>query len=534
MADPIAKTFQALTSTSNPHAVELLVAALDVPLPPIQIRAVRSLVGRGSVREQLETIRRYQRFSETVRGELEGSASALLPAIRQCLMLGRKEWETPALELARSGEAYGVVEILLEVLQGDRTELHEEAVQTIRHLVNRLYDHLHGHQSADAPRPKNAAQIQQITLSALEKSLASFGTLTCAETVVESILALGGPGHEIAQNLFNKASQECKTLAKDLLMTSRHPGVMRFVLESLSRTYPPARVFDAVQNRDDPEFVLATLRWVPKRFTNTQERNLRQIERIGWLSQGGEPLSMIPEDLQFALMTFVSATGIIREEKSELRQWVVRHGTPDARTAALEVLKEMGADVVQEIVLDGLDSEDPDVQAWATGQLRSQHVPEAVQKLIDQLDNPAASVQEVARQELDGFDLECLLSRFESLSPTARENAGRLLEKVDPQFLEKLAKELHHSIRRRRLRAIRGAQAYGWHLRLAEELRSMLGEEDTLIRRAAVEVLADIPSAETLAALTAMQNDPSPRVRETVEKALANISPGKNSSLPQS
>jgi len=529
MADAIAKTFRALTTTSNPHAGELLTAALDVPHPAIQIGAIDSMVHRGGVREQMEAIRRYPRFAPPIRQNLENSAGSLVPAIRQCLIVGRGDWETAALALARRGEAYGVIEILLDVLQSDRTDLHEEAVQTLRHLVNRLYDHLHGHRHKDEDRLKNAPQFQQITLKSLEKALGSFGSLTYPEAVVESLLVLGGAGHEISRNLLNKTSPECRSLAKDLLMTSRHPGVMRFLLDSLSRTYPHARILDALQNREDPEFMLATLRWVPKRWTSTQERNLRQIERIAWLKRGEKSLELIPEDLQLALMTYVSATGLSREEKSEIRQWVVRHGCPEARSAAVEVLKELDTETVKEIVLDGLDSDDPEVQAWATGQLRSQHVPDALQKLIDQLDSPVANVQEVARQELHGFDLDCLLSRFESMSPRARDNAGRLLEKIDPAFLDKLTQEFHHPIRRRRLRAIRAALEFGWHVRVLPALHAMLKDPDNLIRRATVEVLGQIQTGETIALLTEMKNDPSDRVRDTARRALAELSPNESS-----
>jgi len=413
------------------------------------------------------------------------------------------------------------VEMLLEILAGDRAELHETAIDTLRHLGNRLYDHLNGLGDPEADRPKNAPQIQQIVLKALNDSLASFHRLTHRETVVELILALGGPGHEITQNMINNQSSECRALAKDLLMTSRHPGVMKFVLDSLSRTYPPARVIDALQKRDDPEFVLATLRWVPRRWTNTQERNLRQIESISWIGSSDQVFTIVPEELQTAMLTFVLSTGISREEKSEIRQWLVRFGSPEARAAAAEILKELDSETVQEIVCDSLESEDPEVQAWATKQLRSQHVPDALQKLIDQLDNPSVSVQEVARQELHGFDLECLLSRQEVLSPRARGNASRLLEKVDPGYLTKLVNELHNPIRRRRLRAIRGTLAFGWNVEVTDELLGLLQDDDTLIRRAAVEVLAPVHPADVISALAALKNDPSERVRDTVEKTLA-------------
>jgi hypothetical protein len=533
MPGPLAQTFQLLGSTSNPLAGELLIAALDVPWAGIQGEATRSIVSRGGVREQMEAIRRYPQFGAEIRQQLEASTNSLTAAIRQCLVLGRGDLEFAALDLARAGEAFGIIESLLDVLQGGRQDLQEEAVGALRHLVNRLYELLHGHRDVEKSPLKNAGQIQHLAVMALDQALAHFHDLAHADAVVESLLALGGPGHAAAQKLLAQGNMECRALARELLFRSKHPGVMRFSLESLARPYPPPRVIDALEKRDDPEFMLATLRWVPKRWTNTQERNLKQIENIAWLEGGTEALELVPEDLQAALVTYTSATGLCREDKLKVRQWVVRNGCPEARSAAVAVLDELDTETVQEIVLDGLESENPDVQAWATGQLRSQHVPDALNKLIERLDSPEACVQAVARQELQGFDLECLLGRFESMAPLARENAGRLLQKIDPDCLLKLTQEFHHPIRRRRLRALRGSLAYGWHINILPALLGILQDEDALIRRTAIEVLGHIPAPESIASLVALKNDPSERVRETVEQALANLASMEKINSPQ-
>lgn len=527
MAEPLDLTFQALTTTANPFAGELLIAALDVPVERIQSEAVHSIVARSGVREHIEAIRRYPHFSPALRKQLESSAPSLVPALRQCLLWGRSEYDLPALELSRAGEAFGLIENLLSMLRSNRKELHEEVVGTLRHLVNRLYEHLYAPKEESQPPLKNATQIQHLATLALDQSLAFFHDLAHVEVIVESLFALTRPGDPIPQKLLTHPSKDCRSLAKDLLLSSRHPGVMRFVLDSLSRPNPPSRVIDVLQRRDDEEFILATLRWVPKRWTSTQERNLKQVERLPWLENGTD-LLLIPEDLQTALVTLTCTAGLSREKKQEVREWVIRHGSPEARDVAIAVIEETGMEKVKEIVLDGLDSVDPSVQAWATGQLRNQHVPDALSKLIDQLDNPEACVQAVARQELQGFDLECLLARFEFLSPLALANASKLLQKIDPDCFVKLMHEFYHSIRRRRVRAIRGVQAYGWHLQVLPAILELLKDGDPIIRRTTVEVLADVHHPEVLASLVAMQGDPHPRVREAVDEALAKLAQDEN------
>ncbi len=83
--------------------------------------------------------------------------------------------------------------------------------------------------------------------------------------------------------------------------------------------------------------------------------------------------------------------------------------------------------------------------------------------------------------------------------------------------------EFHHCIRRRRIRAIRGALAYGWHVQVAPALLAMLQDPDVLIRRTIIEVLGHVRTSETIAALVALKDDPSERIRETVKQALVQL-----------
>jgi HEAT repeat protein len=148
-------------------------------------------------------------------------------------------------------------------------------------------------------------------------------------------------------------------------------------------------------------------------------------------------------------------------------------------------------------------------------------VPAIQSQALESILGRGGSGQAVDRQELQGFDLGCLLSRFEEMSALARANAGQLLQKIDPDCLSKLAQEFHHPIRRRRIRAIRGALAFGWQEQVVPPLLEMLQDEDALIRRTAIEVLANIPTPEVIVSLIVLKNDPSDRVRDALDQALA-------------
>jgi HEAT repeat protein len=64
----------------------------------------------------------------------------------------------------------------------------------------------------------------------------------------------------------------------------------------------------------------------------------------------------------------------------------------------------------------------------------------------------------------------------------------------------------------------------------------MLSDADSQVRRTAAEVLADLPTADVVAALTASLNDSSPRVREVAEQSLDAIQKRglESTALPES
>ena len=68
-----------------------------------------------------------------------------------------------------------------------------------------------------------------------------------------------------------------------------------------------------------------------------------------------------------------------------MQEWLVRHGSAQGRRGAASVLDRLDFETTQSILLEGLDSEDEDVSAWATGELRPRHVPNAFRLLISRL-----------------------------------------------------------------------------------------------------------------------------------------------------
>ena len=199
---------------------------------------------------------------------------------------------------------------------------------------------------------------------------------------------------------------------------------------------------------------------------------------------------------------------------------MLQHGTPAAKEAAIDMLRKMDTAEVTEMVLESLDSEDPIQQAWATCQLRAQHVPDAMNLLINKIDSPVEEVREAARQELSSFDVEYVLEHFEEFHPQVCPSVGKLLQKLNPRCIVDLSRAMAHPLRKRRMQAARCAYALKLHDQVVPALAALLEDADDLVRRTSAEILATISSSAARQALATLVNDANTRIREMAVKAL--------------
>jgi len=526
MADPLKKTFEILASTENLNVVDALIPALDLNDDTIRTAATSALIQRSSTRGQVEVIRRMESLCPEARSVIENNAPKMETALKQCLIHGDNELRRNGLEIVRLTENYSQMPTLLEMLHDDRNDLHELTAEVVRGLTNHLYERCQ-QQKRKQPAGKylrNAQQVRQNVLTSLDQACTEFDDLRHPQDVVESVLMLGDIDHFAVNRVLSQAVPECRRLAGKMLGQSKHPGVMQLILDSMSKNYPHPKALEAIQDRDDVEFLTHLLSWFPKRLSPLQMKNFRRVESVLWLNPRGTGLEIVPPALQTALVSFVASTGLPAECKVGVQEWLVRHGSQAGRLAATDVLSTLDDDSIQKIVFDSLDSEDADVQAWATSQLRSQEAPEVFSLLIERLDSPMDAVRDAAREELASFDVEQMIGLFERLNPETCFRAGQLLKKINPNCLDRLRLELANPIRRKRIRAARAAKAMGLHDRVGPSILAMLEDGDPLVRRTGVAILADVSSTESVAALEQMREDPSQRVREAAVSSLEQIS----------
>ena len=527
MADPVKKTFEVLASTDNLNAVEVLISALDSTDEIIRTAAASTLIQHRSTRGQVEVIRRLESLTPEALSHIESNASKIRTSLKQCLLHGDNELRRNGLEITRLTEDYSQMPALLEMLRDDRNELHDLTAEILRGLAHRLYEHCHPTgkgTEATGKYLRNAQRVRQDVLAGLDRACAEFDGLTHSQDVVESVLVLGDADHFAVKRVLSQAGPECRKLAGNLLDSSKHPGVMQLILDSMSKSYPHPKALEAIRKREDAEFICHLLRWFPKRLSQMQMKNFQRIESVAWLNPDGTGLEVVPPALQTSLVSFVSSTGLPAGHKVAVQEWLIRHGSPEGRLAATDVLATLDEANTQTIVFDSLSSEDADVQAWATGQLRSQGIPETFSLLIERLDSPMAAVRDAAREELASFDLERMMGLFEHLDPEICVRAGRLLEKINLDCIEQLSRELSNPIRRKRIQAARAARAMGLHDRVVPSILAMLEDDDPLVRRTGIAMLADIPSTECVEALQQLiEDDPNQRVQEAAVASLEQI-----------
>jgi hypothetical protein len=422
-------------------------------------------------------------------------------------------------------DCFDQVPALISILEQRDDPFQEVACQTLQDLVNRIFDQMQagtGRRVSDRP-VRNLPQARQSLLMGLEAACNRFADLAYGREVIECILVLGDPDNTAVRKVFLQSSPACREVAANLLLTSTHAGVMQLLMDFMGQNYPNTKAFEAFENRCDPEFICHVLRTFPKRLSENQQKNYKQLTRIAWINDDLFPLEEIPSGLHESFSAFVQATGMDLDHKIDIQKWLLLNGSMPGRHAATQILEAIAPESVRGILFGSLDSEDEDVQVWATTQLRSQGVPDSIQLLIERLDSPLPAVREAAREELASFDLSMVLNLFEHLDRNLCLRVGALIRKTDPGCVHKLTDELNQPIRRRRIRAARGAEALGLAPDVERGLFSMLSDEDSIVRRIAAEILVCVPSPEVIVGLTALLQDPSPRVRDAAERSLAEI-----------
>ena len=514
-------TFDVLQTSETVNLPAVLVAALDVPREPIQYAATELLLERASVPELLELLRRMPDLPASARDLTVRQTKALQQVFQYALHNGSSETRRIAMTAVRSAGMTAPLPHVLHLLRQRESPEWELAAETLCDIVDQMYDRWR------QGSPASASDAREQVLRDLEQAVQQIAEPDAVDVLAASVMILGEPEHPVVKNVLWHGTPAVREAGHRLMKEATHPGILRFLTASLAERYPHPQVFVVVRDRCDPEFIAALLRSTANGLSGHQRRNLEQVDAIAWLAPPLEQLDTIPAPLQAALVLFVQATRLPREQKAAAFEWLLRHGTPTAKLAATDGLSLLDDGLAQDLVRENIDAEDPAVQAWATSQLRHCALPEAYALLAERLNSPHPEVQAAARRELASFNVNLVLANVNEWTADEAQRAGQLLLMIDPDAVARLRQELLHPARQKRIRTARAVLRLGLESQLTAAVCSLAVDSEPMVRRTAAEVLQHISDPQAMDALERLLDDDHPRVRDTAAAAL-----GRSASVP--
>ncbi len=312
----------------------------------------------------------------------------------------------------------------------------------------------------------------------------------------------------------------------DILGQSSRLGILRLLLNFLEDAAAPSTALQIIARRRDLPFIRLLLGRVGRAPTETICKNLRKLDSITWLTENRAVLDTLSEPDQQAVVCLAVRSGMNRLEVFEVLKHVLQFGRVGARQDAAAALPDFGGADADQLALQGLDDPDPNVQALMARQLRGRRIPGAIARLIQFLDSPHPVIRDAARDSLQEFNFQRYLDSFELMDEDIRCSTGKLVLRVDPEALDRLADELKAPSRTRRLRALEMANTMRVVDRIESLVIELLGDEDHFIRAEAAETLQSCNSTLARQALRGAMSDRSVAVREAAELALQSLAAG--------
>lgn len=503
-----------------------MVAALKSDDDAARRLSAKALVEQRSQLSLVEVIRQAESLSDEVCSEFAQSPERFSIVIRQCISQPDLEIRVAAVTFIARTSNYTLFPLLLELLDHKEAEVRAAAAASLRELSDTFARFLLTDGGGIPPgmRFDTARIMQQELLARLDGRAADVDRLSNPAAVVESLLLIGVPGHDAVRNVLDRRGAQCQNIAIEFLVTSTHPAIFELLCSSLDRPFPPLRILDVFQTRDDLDFAHFLINWLPNHLLSRDVlTHLGKFPALAWLSLEHEVLPQIPADAHDRLVTLINSLGLPAEVRCDLKAWIVKRSGSAGRDAASDVLNSLPGDEVQEILYDALSSDDPRVEAWATRQLRSQRLPDCFDQLLERLDRDPGEVLGAAQRELADFNLDRLLELFPRLLDSTATRCGEILLKIHPEAHEELREEFGHSYRWRRARAAQAAARLGLVGYVLADLTQLLDDPESTVRRSAVEALATAHCPTTVSAIQSALDDRSRMVREAANEALKSL-----------
>ena len=512
-------TIEAMGKYRSETASAILVHALAVPDDEIKNLAARSLLYTGTGVGKIELVRNINDLSCEMVQEISQNVDLLRFPIRECLGQGNTELSVRALETIKAAGFYGELPTVLQFIRSSTGEWIEQIEHLFEHLVNDLYDDL----QQTTGNLESTKKIVESLQEALAEELSEFQRVKRPRLLIESLMILSHPGQSVAREMIRNSSPECLLIMWNIFRESRHPGILRFLADSLKQKYIHAGILSIISERKDFEFHLHFIDSTPQQPSANQERNYKNLDSISWLKPDPQTWNIIPQLSQGNLIRLIDLLGFSEREKIKFYERALQFGSVEARKVAAGFRTMLIPERYEQYIKQSLNNSDPSIEAWAVSELKYTHLKDKSRLLIERLDSSNESVQEQARESLGMFDLQQAIELCESATPSTCLSIAELLLKIDPNATQELSRELANPMRTRRLQAAKAAHVMGLQNHVQEGLIELLYDSDPIIRRTVIDILAEAPTPQIVSLLMMLLDDPNPRVRSTTTIALKRI-----------
>lgn len=525
--NPLDKTFAVLANCQNADADVVLLQAVVSPHNAIARRAAKCIGQRQSTQRIAELIKKTEQLGDAAVAELARAEERLAPALKQCLLNPKPDQRLLTLEFVRRTASVGQITQLLQLVDDPTNALQTQTSNVVRELVTKLAYRLAGTGQPGLEHLSDEAihSTQMHLLNELDRRSEKFDDVRDQELYVECILLLGQSNCTAVRNVLDKRGSAGRHMVKTVLQKAQHPHLIDLVCESLTHNEPHQKLLQVFVSREDVPFVSRVLEWLPVPVTGSLEANLREIDELPWLSLEHATWNAIPQTLHAKAVKLINAFGVPKELKRDLKKWILTNSGPEGREAAGDLFENLADDETQQVLYEALSDENPEVEAWATHQLRSQKVPDAFEQLLKRLDATSDLVRDAARDELADFNLEKLYGYLAKMPPEMAAKCGAIVRKIDPNTATSLRAEMQHVFRWKKLRAARAAASLGMVDELLISLGQLTEDPDTTVRRTAIEALQESSSPDAIRLIERRLNDPNRVVRETAKRALSQLQP---------
>jgi HEAT repeat protein len=524
-------TFDVLAEGTSSEASDALLAAVSSEDAVCRKLGSQSIIRQRSQLSILNLMKQVDELSDDVVRELSSEPVRFVAPLRQCFQRDEKHALRTALVFARRCGCIGQFAEMIPHLEHRDDDVREAASDAIRSLAEELALRLMSEDESHLPGIDldTARRLRVELLGELSRVVSQFDELANPVPLIDAILMLGRPEEEHVRNLCSKYGDDCATLVAESLRTLNSRPVFAAICEAQKMLSPMPVFNQTLSNREDPEFVLFLLEWMPKRVSSLIDANIKRAAGLPWLSTEHPTLQQIPDELHDRLIAVVNSSHLDRDERNDIKKWVVRNSSGAGRAAASDVFNWLPRKEAQHILYEALVDVDADVEAWATRYLRSQQVPDTFQQLLQRLDSDRLDVLDAARGELASFNLELVFDLFESLPRSTCLRCGEVLQKIHPGVLDEFRGELSHPFHWRRVRAARAVGELGLVDELLPALTALLRQSEWSVRRAVIEALAMSDSDAGEQIIRSMARDEQRQVREAVVEALATIQERRDS-----